>query len=59
LALRALSRSKNPAPLIEALIKAQSFSARSEFKSWNTAVEGLTQSNAFEEPDEARLVLPS
>jgi len=58
LALRALSRSQNPVPLIEALLKAQSFSALINFKDWDSAVAGLTQSNAFEEPDEARLIMP-
>ncbi|MCF7824816.1 MAG: Fic family protein [Candidatus Marinimicrobia bacterium] len=58
LALRALSRSQNPGPLIEALLKAQSFSSQIDFGDWDSAVEGLTRSNAFEESDEARLILP-
>ncbi len=57
-ALRALSRSQNPASLIEALLKAQSFSRQIDFGDWDSAVDGLTRSNAFEEPDEARLILP-
>jgi len=59
LSLRALSRSQNPSPLIESLIKAQSFSSQINFSDWDSAVEGLTRSNAFEEPDDARLILPS
>ncbi len=59
LALRALSRSQNPNPLIETLVKAQLFSSQIDFSSWDIAVNGLTRSNAFEESDEARLILPT
>lgn len=59
LALRALSRSQNPAPLIETLLKAQLFSNRIHFQNWDSAVMMLTQSNAFQESDEARLILPN
>ena len=57
LSLRALSRSQNPNPLIEALLKAQSFSGQINLVDWDRAVNGLTRSNAFKESDEARLIL--
>ncbi len=59
LALRALSRSQNPAPLIETLLKAQSFSSQIDYTEWEKAIDGLNRSNAFEEPDEARLIFPN
>ncbi|MEA3286976.1 MAG: Fic family protein [Candidatus Marinimicrobia bacterium] len=57
LALRALSRSQNPSPLIEALLKVQTFSSQIAFQDWDSAIERLNSSNAFEEPDEARLII--
>jgi len=59
LALRALSRSQNPGPLIDALLKAQLFSSQIDFGDWASAVDGFTRSNAFEESGEARLILPN
>jgi len=57
-ALRALSRSQNPVPLIETLLRAQLFSNQIDFQSWDRAVGMFTRSNAFQESDEARLILP-
>jgi hypothetical protein len=59
IALKALSHSKNPVPLIETLLKAQLFSSQINFHDWESAVTGLTKCNAFMEPDKARLLLPS
>jgi len=58
LALRAFSRNQNPAPLIEALLKAQSFSSLIDFGDWDQAVDELTRSNAFEDSNEERLIIP-
>jgi len=58
LALRALSRSDNPAPLCKALDFAQEFSAVIDMSSYDNALRKLTESNAFREPDEARLIMP-
>ncbi|MCF7809091.1 MAG: Fic family protein [Candidatus Marinimicrobia bacterium] len=59
LALRALSRNKNPRPLIECLMKAQLFSSQIKYNNWDQTVTDLTKCNAFKEPDEDRLRLPS
>ena len=59
LALRALTHSRNPRPLIECLTRAQLFSSQIRFASWNQTVTDLTKCNAFKEPDEDRLILPS
>ena len=59
LALRALSRSNNPEPLIKVMDFAQLFTHELQFPSYNTVTKTLTVCNAFKEPDEARLKLPS
>lgn len=60
LALRALSRTGNPEPLIKTMDFAQQFSAELDFSSYDGALRILTACNAFNEPDdEAKLRLPS
>ena len=58
LALRAMSRSDNPGPLIKAMDYAQRFCSVLPFTSYDAAANALRESNAFSEPDEARLRLP-
>ncbi len=55
LALRALSRSNNPAPLVRAMDYVQDFTARLPMSSYDVAMNALTRSNAFKDPEEARL----
>ena len=55
LALRALSRRNRPAPLVQALIRAQRFS-HLEFVPYPAILKELTRRNWFREPDEARIV---
>lgn len=57
-ALRALSRNKDPVPFVKMLDKAQEYTSRVDFSTFELAIETLTKSNAFKEPDEARLKLP-
>jgi fido (protein-threonine AMPylation protein) len=59
LALRALSRSGNAAPLLGAMDHIQDFTARLPMSSYEAAVRALTDSNAFKDPDEARLSMPA
>lgn len=58
LALRAMSRRSNPAPLLRMLDFAQGFSAAIGFADLQAALEVLHRSNAFERDTEARLRLP-
>jgi len=58
LALRALSRSSNPEPLIKAMDYAQFFTYALKWPSYDAVMRTLTACNAFEESDEARLKLP-
>ncbi|MFC1498488.1 Fic family protein [Verrucomicrobiota bacterium] len=59
LALRALSRSNNAAPLIKALDFAQKFSSKLDYSSYSAASSILESCNAFNEPQsDSRLVLP-
>lgn len=58
LALRALSLSDSPAPLCKVLDFAQEFSAAIDMSSYENALQKLTESNAFRDPDEARLIMP-
>ncbi len=58
LALRALSRSCNPSLLIRAMCYVQDFTVRLPMSSYDVAMNALTMSNAFKDPDEARLTLP-
>jgi fido (protein-threonine AMPylation protein) len=55
LALRALTRRNRPAPLIEALTRAQRFS-HLDFASYPSILQDLQRRNWFREPDEARLI---
>ena len=55
LALRALTRRHRPAPLIEALVKAQAFS-NLDFTAYPSILRELERRNWFREPDEARLI---
>jgi fido (protein-threonine AMPylation protein) len=54
LALRALTRRHRPAPLIDALVRAQAFS-NLDFTSYPSILQELQRRNWFHEPDEARL----
>ena len=58
-ALRALSRSDKPEPLLKVLDLAQRFTSEISLSSYAVAAGILTACNAFKEPDEARLRLPS
>lgn len=55
LALRALTRRGRPAPLIEALTRAQRFS-HLDFAAYPSILAELQRRNWFREPDEARLI---
>lgn len=55
LALRALTRRHRPAPLIEALTRAQRFS-HLDFSSYPSILQELQRRNWFHEPDEARRI---
>jgi hypothetical protein len=57
-ALRALSRSANPAPLLKTMEFAQRFSSLIPLSSYKAANDMLLKSNAFMDPDESRLMLP-
>jgi len=58
LALRALSRRERPEPLPRMLSYAQRFCSHVDFSDFDGARRILETSNAFREPDEARLSLP-
>jgi fido (protein-threonine AMPylation protein) len=58
LALRALSRSRNPVPLLKAMDYLQKFTTLLPMSSYSETMHALTISNAFSEPDEARLKMP-
>ncbi len=55
LALRALSRSHNPDPLLKAMDYLQEYTSRLPMFSYPEAMRALTGSNAFAEPETARL----
>ena len=57
LALRALSRSSKPVPLVRVMDYLQDFSARLPMSSYDAAINALTNCNAFKDPDEARLII--
>lgn len=57
LALRRLSRSKDPEAYIKMLSKAQAFTASIEFDDYDTALKQLQDSNAFKEPSEGKLLI--
>jgi len=59
LALRAMSRSRHSAPLINLMEFAQHFSSQLPLSSYGITSKVLTDCNAFKESDEARLQLPS
>jgi hypothetical protein len=59
LALRALSRRSDPTPLIKALVRAQEFCAALPLDSYEHTHSVLSLCNAFKEPDEGRLIIPS
>jgi len=58
LALRALSRQREPEPLIKMLDHAQEFSAAIDFRDLQKGVEVLRRANAFERDTGARLRMP-
>lgn len=59
LALRALSRGKNPEPLFKVMDFAQRFSSELSLFSYEDTTRLLAECNAFKGSDEARLLLPS
>ncbi len=59
LALRAMSRNKRSSPLIKSIAFAQHFSSELPFLSFEVAFKVLSDCNAFNEPEEARLQIPS
>ena len=59
LALRALSRQRRPAAFVAMLDRAQRFAAELDFRALPRVTESLTACNAFLEPGEGRLRLPS
>ena len=54
-ALKALSRRNRPAPIVQALVRAQKFSTM-DFGSYPAILKSLTRRNWFREPDDARIV---
>ncbi len=58
LALRALSRQREPGPLLKMLDHAQAFSAAIDFTDLQAALDTLRRSNAFERDTDARLRMP-
>lgn len=58
LALRALSRSNNPAPLIRAMDYVQDFTSRLPMASYDAAMGALAAAHAFQDANEARLQMP-
>ncbi|NQT91513.1 MAG: Fic family protein [Lentisphaerae bacterium] len=54
-ALRALSRSDNPSPIVRAMDRLQDFTARIPMSSYEAALRALADANAFRDPNEARL----
>ena len=58
LALRAMSRSDNPDPILKVMDRAQQFTSELPLTSYVVATSVLTQCHAFDEPDEARLRMP-
>ncbi|MBM3860493.1 MAG: hypothetical protein FJ395_12690 [Verrucomicrobia bacterium] len=58
-ALRAASRSERMNPLIRALDIAQQFTSQIAFSTYESASRLLQQCNAFKEPSEAKLLMPS
>lgn len=59
LALRKLSRMQDPAPYVRMLSYAQQFTASISFDEYNQALIQLRSSNAFLEPSEGKLIIPS
>ena len=59
LALRAMSRSDNPDPIIKMMDHAQKFTSELPLTSYDMTTSVLTKCHAFDEPDEARLRMPS
>lgn len=55
LALRRLSRTKDPEAYIKMLCHAQAFTASINFKEFNIALAQLNKTNAFKEPYEGKL----
>ncbi len=59
LALRALSRERNPRPLLRMLDRAQQFSAAIDFTNLQGALARLRQCHAFDSGPDARLRMPA
>jgi Fic family protein len=58
LALRALSRQRNPQPFLKMLERAQRFSAAIDFSDLQGALASLRACHAFESGEDARLRMP-
>lgn len=58
LALRSLTRQGRTDPLLRMLDRAQEWVSRIDFRDLDTALEMLRATNAFDEPSEARLIMP-
>ncbi len=56
LAQRALSRNRTAEPYVRMMDRAQRFSAKVDFSSYDAAHEVLARANAFHEPAEARFL---
>jgi hypothetical protein len=54
-----MSRSDNPDPIIKVMDRAQQFTSELPLTSYEVATSALTRCHAFDEPDEARLRMPS
>ena len=57
-ALRAMSRSDKPDPIVKVMDCAQQFTSELPLASYETTTQVLTQCRAFDEPEEARLQMP-
>jgi len=59
LALRAFSRQRRTEPAIRMLARAQQFTAEIDFSDWNRVRRDLERCGAFDDPEQARLLLPA
>jgi len=57
--IRTITRNQDDAAYVRMLVRAQDFSRRLDFVDYNAAYQQLKAANAFEEPNEAKLVMPS
>jgi len=57
--IRTITRNQDDAAYVRMLVRAQDFSRRLDFMDYYAAYQQLKAANAFEEPNEAKLVMPS